>query len=846
MSTSFACFSFNRFPVAMVFMAIILTACGGGGGNSTAVPDDGLGPTIACDTPIDGAILSKSPGLISMTGTVQDLSGVSSLQVNGASVAFDSVGSFATQINAIWGINFVNLNAVDGAGHKASRTCAFLLSNTWAPDTEILSSTISLKARQAAFDDNNSTGAINSLADILYAVLNSNNLATYAKNHIPDPIYPYNCLSSLLGVCVLSNTTDLLDVTISGPISGLGNTSKLTLINGGLTSVTNVSQLGLHVRLHGQIAGIPYDVDGWVGFNTNTINANYDIALIQGQPKISVLKPVNVSVGSIAIDINGLPSQIDNLLNSTIIKLAQSYVENVLSGFIADITNIFLNPIVSGLDVHNLPNTIDVPRFDGSAPLTVNFATNYSTLVSSSTQMLVSLGTQFHTAPAYDLPTLGAPIQTGQRVLDIATGMPISAAVHSGLLNQVLYALWRGGYFDVSLGSGALNGVIPANVSVAMAVGLPPAALIRDDGRVEISLGAVNLNIDYPMLLQEPVDLGLGGRVSCAMHIVGDKLTLDDCTVDELHVSPGSTVLDGPVQTGVEQFLTDMLGQIVTRAGNAFPALPIPEFPLTAANGLPGIPTNSSLGLVSPVLSTIVDHMVLQAGFGTIIDNGPVIAPTLAISDLIVSEDAGSMIFTVTRSGSSSGTVTVNYSTIDGSAIAGDDYTAASGTLTFNPGEVTHSITVPIIDDTVPEPTETLFLNLSGATNATISDTLSVGTIIDNDSSLASTLIVSDVIVSESAGSMNFTVTRSGSSSSTVMVNYWTTAGSAHPGSDYADTSGTLTFNPGEVTHNITVPIIDDTVPEPSETLLLNLSGATNATISDSIAVGTIIDNDPP
>ena len=83
-----------------------------------------------------------------------------------------------------------------------------------------------------------------------------------------------------------------------------------------------------------------------------------------------------------------------------------------------------------------------------------------------------------------------------------------------------------------------------------------------------------------------------------------------------------------------------------------------------------------------------------------------------------------------------------------------------------------------------------------------------------------------------------------GTSSQTVTVGYNTSNGTATAGSDYTNTSGTLTFAPGVTTQTITVPIANDTVFENSETFNVNLVTPTNATISDNLGVGTITDND--
>jgi len=78
-------------------------------------------------------------------------------------------------------------------------------------------------------------------------------------------------------------------------------------------------------------------------------------------------------------------------------------------------------------------------------------------------------------------------------------------------------------------------------------------------------------------------------------------------------------------------------------------------------------------------------------------------------------------------------TVTVNFATADGSAFAGSDYVATSGTLTFAPGTTTQPVTVNVIGDTTPEPNETFFVNLSSPTNATIATGTGTGTILNDD-----------------------------------------------------------------------------------------------------------------
>ena len=121
-----------------------------------------------------------------------------------------------------------------------------------------------------------------------------------------------------------------------------------------------------------------------------------------------------------------------------------------------------------------------------------------------------------------------------------------------------------------------------------------------------------------------------------------------------------------------------------------------------------------TVNLANPSNATIEDG----TGIGTITDNDA--TPTLDIDDVTVNESAGTATFTVTLSAASSLPVSVAFSTSNGTATSGADYTAASGTLNFAAGVTTQTITVPILEDALDEANETFTVNLANPTNATI------------------------------------------------------------------------------------------------------------------------------
>ena len=110
--------------------------------------------------------------------------------------------------------------------------------------------------------------------------------------------------------------------------------------------------------------------------------------------------------------------------------------------------------------------------------------------------------------------------------------------------------------------------------------------------------------------------------------------------------------------------------------------------------------------------------------------------PAIAVSDATVQEAEGAvLVFTATLSHASSRTVTVDYATSDVTAVAGSDYTAASGTLTFNAGDTSQTVQVTVLTDSEDESQETLTLTLSNPSQATLDDATGTGTIENGESS---------------------------------------------------------------------------------------------------------------
>jgi hypothetical protein len=224
---------------------------------------------------------------------------------------------------------------------------------------------------------------------------------------------------------------------------------------------------------------------------------------------------------------------------------------------------------------------------------------------------------------------------------------------------------------------------------------------------------------------------------------------------------------------------------------------------------------------------------------------------SLSINDVTVAEgNSGttSATFTVSLAPVQPSAASVSYATANGTASAGLDYVATSGTLAFGACQGSAQLTVPVLGDLVDEPDETFFVNLSNPSGAVIADGQGQGTITDDDP-LPEVVVEDCATVEGNSGTQPcpFHLSLSNPSASVVSLDYATANGTAQAGSDYTAASGTVAFPALTVgPQTVNVSVLGDTIVEGDETFVLNLSGISGGTLPDPQGLGTILDDDAP
>ena len=581
---------------------------------SASVVVNGQGPQLSCEFPAPGAQLVRSPGqVVMLQGRVFDTNGVATVRVGGQAVTPGIDGRFFAPVTARYGINFVDLTAVDTFGEENSLTCAFATSQNWLPEGSELGDTITLKLRQPAVDDRARTADINSLGDLTHEVLNSQgtkdaiDAGLSAANPLSD-----SCLQNTFLGCAVSARTTYLSSRLAGP-----NDTTIDLITDGLELAALVRNTSIRLRVQGRALGINYNVVATGTFDLVEVELSSDLSLSAGRPNVALRGAPKATVSGISVRVDNVNRLITSALTSLFRGRIRGIVERQLESLLSAQFNAVLDGVVSNLDVSSLGTRFDVPKLGGPGVVSMDVGVSFSSLGVSRSRALFGLGLGLSGSASRPGTTLGSPYPVGPVKLDPPTAKPVGVGIHTALLNQALHVLWRGGFFQGALGGGVLGDGLPADVSAMLEVGMQPFLISKGSGEIEVHLGEVSLDLVYPGLFDQPLRVELGVTADGKVGLQGGALEFRDLVINEFYFSTPEVPLGETTRDVLEGLLRDVVQNVLQRSLNgALPSLPIPSFGLPASLAGFGLPGGSSLGLTSPQFDTSARHILLQGDLG--------------------------------------------------------------------------------------------------------------------------------------------------------------------------------------------------------------------------------------
>ena len=252
-----------------------------------------------------------------------------------------------------------------------------------------------------------------------------------------------------------------------------------------------------------------------------------------------------------------------------------------------------------------------------------------------------------------------------------------------------------------------------------------------------------------------------------------------------------------------------------------------------------------SLVLMNPISAVLEADAI---GVGTILDDDMAPVPALHIGDAdVVEGDSGvkAVELSISVSGTPLSSITVDYTTSNGTATKDVDYQSTSGQITFAPGETNKLVPINVIGDLAVEGNEQFTVELSQASGADIVDGSAIIIITDDDE--PPFIDIGDASASEgdnNSTNLVFTFKLSEPAATTVTVDYATKNGSAEGSVDFIHAIGTANFAAGTTSTQIVVNVLGDLDFEPNETFQVVLSDAAGAIINDGTATGTIVNDD--
>lgn len=230
----------------------------------------------------------------------------------------------------------------------------------------------------------------------------------------------------------------------------------------------------------------------------------------------------------------------------------------------------------------------------------------------------------------------------------------------------------------------------------------------------------------------------------------------------------------------------------------------------------------------------------------TVLDDDRVPEASLSMDNEPLPESGGTAQLTVTLSEAVGRAVTLELG-FAGAAAFGEDYTASSSQIVIPPGATTGSIILTAENDSLDEPDEQLSVDVLNVINANIAgDTTVSTTILDDDPAPAVTLTLEQATLLEAQGTTTVTAQLASVSAQLVTIDLLFT-GTASPGADYLVSATQIVIAPGDLSGTAVITAAEDFLDEPGESIVVEISSATNATeVVEQVVEATILDDDDP
>jgi hypothetical protein len=579
---------------------------------------DGSGPLLALDYPERGETVDDKP-VVNVSGTVSDaVTGLESFTINGGEVEVSPDNSFSHIVTANHALNHLVAEALDTGGETTRATRAFAFSDQWFKasgdhDETFVPAGLQIFLAETFVDDGNHDHSDpNDLATLLEVILAGLDFGTL----IPNPIYNAN-----------NYKVFITNVTLESPLVGMD------LIEGALTVNLTFANFAADVEAIGScsVLGVDLcpDVSGTLTVDDIALYAVMKVSVVDGSVVVA-LKDFEMGVTGIVLDLSGLGSLLDPILNG-IIGIFEQQVEAALA---SQLQGLLPDVMAELFAAFQLDENLEIPGLvEGSEATTINLTTTYQMLDLAPAGITMVFDARASSAQKVvhnPLGSIGRGSCAGPEAepFVISTDQEVSVALSDDLLNQLLFAVWWGGALNLTLDeavlgdlSGELDGYGISEATIELDFFLAPMLSDCNGEKVlRLGLGDLYIQAQFKMLGQ-PLTMGIfataAGDASISL-VQSDSGQMEfGVTVEEISLFDYEIVA---ITEGFEELvpiveellagetLTESLASI---AGQSLGGLVLPKIDLGGI--VPGVAPGTSLAIYPVALERLFGFTELAA-----------------------------------------------------------------------------------------------------------------------------------------------------------------------------------------------------------------------------------------
>ncbi|MCB9679776.1 MAG: hypothetical protein H6737_32015 [Alphaproteobacteria bacterium] len=441
--------------------------------------------------------LWQSAGAVHVEGTAQ---GLESVTVNGVGTAIAD-GAFATDIQAARGVNLIEAIGQDARGDTYFVRQGVLAGEFRDPNANIADA-LTIRVNRSGL-----LHATNMVSDLIDPVAISSGVTAL------NPIYSDSY--GVLGWDAVTVEANLVDIGFGTPYITPDPRPGVLLVE------VAIPNLEVHANVNGEIVGIDFDEDAWIGSDSAVISANVLVGVTNGQLDLQVVAPT-VQLNGFWYDVSLIPGDIESYI---LVDTIRGALEGILVEKLEEMLPSLLGDALGGLDISFQTEVLGKQISIGA------------TFADAS---IDAAGIQLTTDVAVSVPVgndkpyvgyLGAPSAVAQPSMADDIGLSVS----DDLLNSVFFQVWRGGILSLSLDStkGEIEPIMLAQLGardvakVYVDAQLPPV-IVQKNGEAQVQLTELAVRVETPGGENgEYLDLSVTAFVDLQLSIVNGNLTLD-------------------------------------------------------------------------------------------------------------------------------------------------------------------------------------------------------------------------------------------------------------------------------------------------------------------------------